>query len=162
MKKMILLLSFSLNALFAGDIVSSKLMSSELAMEIAHKAMVECRNNGYQVSAVVVDRAGNVQVSLRDVYASRFTTEIATRKANTVILSGTDSGIFRKNREDIRQELNHIEGIIVMEGALPIESGGTLLGAIGVSGAPGGDKDAACARASLKTFEQRLIFATEE
>lgn len=162
MKKMILLLSFSLNTLFAGDIVSSKLMSSELAMEIAHKALVECRNNGYQVSAVVVDRAGNVQVSLRDVYASRFTTEIATRKANTVILSGTDSGIFRKNREDIRQELNHIEGIIVMEGALPIESGGTLLGAIGVSGAPGGDKDAACARASLKTFEQRLIFATEE
>lgn len=162
MKKMILLLSFSLNALFAGDIVSSKLMSSELAMEIAHKAIVECRNNGYQVSAVVVDRAGNIQVSLRDVYASRFTTEIATRKANTVILSGTDSGIFRKNREDIRQELNHIEGIIVMEGALPIESGGTLLGAIGVSGAPGGDKDAACAKAALKSVEQRLIFGGEE
>lgn len=162
MKKMIFLLGFPLSTLFAGDIFSTKMMSSELAMEIAHKAVVECRNNGYQVSAVVVDRSGNIQVSLRDVYASRFTTEIATRKANTVILSGTDSGIFRKNREDIRQELNHIDGIIVMEGGLPIESGGTLLGAIGVSVAPGGDKDAACAKAALKSVEQRLIFASEE
>jgi hypothetical protein len=33
----------------AGDIFSAKMMSSELAMEIAHKAVVECRNNGYQV-----------------------------------------------------------------------------------------------------------------
>ncbi|MEF3192567.1 MAG: heme-binding protein [Campylobacterales bacterium] len=162
MKKMMLLFGFSLNLLLGGDMISFKMMTSELAMQIAHQAMVECRNQGYQVSAVVVDRAGNVQVVLRDVYASRFTTEIATRKANSVILSGTDSGVFRKNREDIRQELNHIEGIIMMEGALPVVSGGALLGAIGVSGAPGGDKDAACAKAALKSVEQRLMFGDEE
>lgn len=162
MKKTILNLCLSLSPLLAGDLFSLKMMSSELAMEIAHKAVVECRNNGYQVSAVVVDRSGNLQALFRDVYASRFTTEIAQRKANTVILSGIDSGIFRKNREDIRQELNHIDGIIVMEGGIPVESGGTLLGAIGVSGAPGGDKDAACAKAALKLLEQRLVFAGEE
>ncbi|MDD3597300.1 heme-binding protein, partial [Sulfuricurvum sp.] len=71
-------------------------------------------------------------------------------------------GVFRKNREDIRQELNHIGGIIVMEGGLPVISGGTLLGAIGVSGAPGGDKDASCAEAALKTVEDRLVFASDE
>lgn len=151
-----------ISSLWAGDIVSYKQMSLELATVIAQEAVKTCRERGYQVSAVVVDRSGNLQVALRDVYASRFTTEIAQRKANTVILSGTDSGVFRKNREDIRQELNHIEGIIVMEGALPVISGGTLLGSIGVSGAPGGDKDASCAEAALKTVEDRLVFASDE
>lgn len=148
--------------LSGGDIVTYRQISLELATEAAQISIKECRKNGYQVSAVVVDRAGNLQVALRDVYASRFTTEIAQRKANAVILSGTDSGTFRKNREDIRQELNHISGLIVMEGALPIVSGGSLLGAIGVSGAPGGEKDAACAQVALKTLEERLIFGGEE
>lgn len=161
MLKYILFSSLALSTLLGGDIMPSKLISTEFALDIAKAALSECRNNGYQVSAVVVDRAGNLQVALRDVYASRFTTEIAQRKANTVILSGIDSGTFRKNREDIRQELNHIDGIIVMEGGLPIEAGGVLLGAIGVSGAPGADKDAACAKAALKAFEERLIFASE-
>jgi len=160
MKKILTFTALSLS-LFAGDIMSSKMISTEFALDIAKSALTECRSNGYQVSVVIVDRAGNVQVSLRDVYASRFTTEIATRKANTVILSGVDSGIFRKNREDIRQELNHIDGIIVMEGGLPIEAAGTLVGAIGVSGAPGGDKDAACARTALQSVSERLIFASE-
>ncbi len=149
-------------SLFAGDIVTYKQMSLELATRIAQDALTTCRDRGYQVSAVVVDRSGNMQVALRDVYASRFTTEIAQRKANAVIMSGTDSGSLRKNREDIRQELNHINGLIVMEGALPVLSNGILLGAIGVSGAPGGDKDAACAAVALKGVEERLIFASDE
>lgn len=148
-------------SLFASDIVTYKQMSLELATQIAQDSLMTCRDRGYQVSAVVVDRSGNLQVALRDVYASRFTTEIAQRKANAVIMSGTDSGSLRKNREDIRQELNHINGLIVMEGALPVVSNGILLGAVGVSGAPGGDKDAACAAAALKGVEERLVFAAE-
>lgn len=155
-------LSLLISALSGGDVVTYKQMSLELATEAAQLSIKECRKRGYQVSAVVVDRAGNLQVALRDVYASRFTTEIAQRKANAAILSGVESGIFRKNREDIRQELNHIDGIIMMEGALPITSGGKLLGAIGVSGAPGGEKDAACAQTALNALEERLVFAGEE
>ncbi|MFY9141609.1 GlcG/HbpS family heme-binding protein [Sulfuricurvum sp.] len=152
-------LSFSLSA---GDLVTYQQMSLELATKIAQDSLMNCRDKGYQVSAVVVDRSGNLQVALRDVYASRFTTEIAERKANAVILSGTDSGALRKNREDIRQELNHIHGLIVMEGGVPVISNGILLGAVGVSGAPGGDKDASCAEAALKNVEDRLIFAGTE
>lgn len=145
----------------AQDIVTYKQMSLELATEAARLSIEECRNQGYQVSAVVVDRAGNLQVALRDTYANRFTTEIAQRKANTVILSGIESGIFRTNRADIRQEINHIGGLIVMEGGVPILAGGSLVGAIGVSGAPGGEKDAACAKAALATLESRLAFGTD-
>jgi uncharacterized protein GlcG (DUF336 family) len=57
------------------------------------------------------------------------------------IMSGSDSGEFRAARGDIRPELNHIDGLIVMDGALPIRAAGSLIGAVGVSGAPGGDKD---------------------
>jgi uncharacterized protein GlcG (DUF336 family) len=46
-----------------------------------------------------------------------------------------------------------------MDGALPIRAAGSLIGAVGVSGAPGGDKDRACAAAALKTVEERLEFA---
>ena len=75
------------------------------------------------------------------------------------VVSVSDSGEFRSARGDIRPELNHIDGLIVMDGALPIRAAGNLVGAIGVSGAPGGDKDAACAAAALKAAEERLEFA---
>jgi uncharacterized protein GlcG (DUF336 family) len=105
------------------------------------------------------NRAGNLQVALRDSLAARHTLEIAERKAGMAIMSGSDTGEFRAARADIRPELNHIDGLIVMDGALPIRAAGSLIGAIGVSGAPGGDKDRACAAAALRKLEERLEFA---
>ena len=49
----------------------------------------------------------------------------------------------------------------MMQGGLQISAGGFRLGAIGVSGAPGGDKDEACARKALEKIGDRLEFATE-
>lgn len=141
------------------DVLKSKRMSLNLAIDIAKAAVDQCRKDGYQVAAVIVDRAGNEQVTLRDDFASRFTIQIAEEKANLVILSGTPSGVFRDSRSDIRPELNHIKGLIVMQGGVPIRSEGTLLGAIGVSGAPGGEKDEACAQAAVERFSERLEFA---
>jgi uncharacterized protein GlcG (DUF336 family) len=149
---------FSLSAL-AEDFVKVPRMTTGLARDIAQAAVDSCNASGYQVTAVVVDRSGIPQVMMRDVYASRFTIQIATEKANAVILSGIDSGEFRRNRGDIRPELNHVDGILMMEGGLPIRAGGSLVGAVGVSGAPGGDKDAVCAAAALKKVQERLDFA---
>lgn len=143
----------------AGDTLDTRIMALPLAADIARQAVDNCAKSGYQVSAVVVDRSGAPQVVMRDVYASRFTTEIATRKANAVVLSGVSSAEFRNNRADIVAEMNEIDGILVLDGALPIRAAGTLLGAIGVSGAPGGDKDEVCARAGLDSVQERLDFA---
>lgn len=143
----------------ASDVIEIKQLDTDLANDIAREAMHVCRARGYQVSAVVVDRAANIQVVVRDNLASRFTTIIAERKANAVILSGVDSSSFRKNREDIRQEMNHVDGILVLEGGLPIKAAGVMVGALGVSGAPGGDKDAECAAKALNKFAERLEFA---
>ena len=146
----------------ANEIVSDKSIGMELARDIADETINACRKDGYHISAVVVDRFGLVRAALRDDLASRFTLDIAERKANMTIMSWTDSGVFRKARSDIQQELNHIEGIIVMEGGLKIIAGGYNIGAVGVSGAPGGDKDAACARKALEKLAERLEFAIDE
>jgi uncharacterized protein GlcG (DUF336 family) len=143
----------------AGDIVPVKQIGLELASTIAMKSVEACRKNGYNVSAVVLDRAGNVQAALRDTLAAPYTLEIAERKAGMTIMSGITSADFRQARSDIRPELNHIQGLIVMEGAQPIRAAGSLVGAVGVSGAPGGDKDDICAKAALKAVEERLEFA---
>lgn len=146
----------------AGDIVSTKSVGMELARDIADETIMACRKEGYHISAVVVDRSGQVRAALRDDLASRFTLEIAERKANMTVMSWMDSGEFKKIRADIQQELNHINGIIVMEGGIKIVSGGNNIGAIGVSGAPGGDKDAACAQAALKKLAERIAFAFDD
>ena len=140
------------------DVITVKKMSMELAAEVATKSVTVCREQGYQVSAVVVDRSGNTQVAMRDVHASRFTLQIAEEKANAVILGGVSSGEIRKNREDIRQELNHVDGLLIMQGGLPIRAAGSIIGAVGVSGAPGGDKDEVCAQKALDTVQERLDF----
>ena len=145
--------------LYAGDSLTVKTISMDLAQEVAIESINACRKKGYQVSAVVVDRNGLLQVALRDDLASRFTLQIAEEKANSVILSGMSSGEFRKTRGDIRPELNHMDDLIIMQGALPIEMSGSRIGVIGVSGAPGGEIDESCAQAALDKVSERLEFA---
>ncbi len=145
----------------AGDVVSAKSIGMELARDIANESIQACRKDGFNVSAVVVDRHGLVRAALRDDLASRYTLEIAERKAGLTVLAWSDSGQFRQARSDIQQELNHIDGLIVMEGGIKIVSGGYNLGAVGVSGAPGGEKDAACAKKALNKLSERIEFAVE-
>jgi uncharacterized protein GlcG (DUF336 family) len=142
----------------AGDVYSIKNIGLDLAKDIAAAAVDACRKQGYQVSAVVVDRNGLLRVAMRDDLAPRFTTQISEEKANLAVMAGTSSGDFRNRRDDIRAEMNHLDDLIVMEGALEIIAGGARLGAIGVSGAPGGDIDEACAQKALDKYADRLDF----
>ncbi|MHB8914374.1 MAG: heme-binding protein [Thiobacillus sp.] len=64
-----------------------------------------CRKDGYTVSAVVIDRAGNLQVAMRDSLAAHHTLEIAERKVGMAVMSGSDTGEFRAARGDIQPEL---------------------------------------------------------
>lgn len=146
----------------ASDVITQKNIGLSAANDIAKFSIEACQKDGYNVSAVVVDKHGNVRTIMRDDLAAKYTIEIAQRKANMVIMSGISSGKFKSARADIQQELNHIEGLIVMQGGLPIRVTGSLIGAIGVSGAPGGDKDEACAQVAIKKITERLEFADDE
>lgn len=155
---LLLSISFSISA---ADINNSNSIGMDLARDIANETIKACRKDGYHVSAVVVDRYGLLRAALRDDLASRFTLEIAERKANLSVMSWTDSGPFKTAREDIRPELNHIDGLIVMEGGIKIVASGYNIGAVGVSGAPGGEKDAACAKKGLASLQERIEFAID-
>lgn len=144
---------------FSADVVATRSVGFELARDLASEAVLACRKSGYHVTAVVVDRHANVRAVLRDDLASRFSIEIAERKANAAVMGGVSSAEFRKNRQDIRMEMDNVSGILLLEGGLLIEASGNRIGAIGVSGAPGGDKDEACAREALKKLDERLQFA---
>ncbi|WP_029935416.1 GlcG/HbpS family heme-binding protein [Thiomicrospira pelophila] len=144
---------------FAGDLVRESSIGMELARDLATEAVLACRENGYSVSAVVVDRHGNQRVALRDDVASKFTLQIAEEKANAALMSGINSGTFREQRADIRPEMNHVNGILMMVGGVPITVGGSRVGAIGVSGAPGGERDEACVMTALDKLADRIAFA---
>lgn len=160
MKRLLpLLLALAVLPATAKDVLTLRSVGLELARDLAQAAVDACRAQGYQVTAVVVNRAGDTQALLRDSLAARHTMQIAREKAEAVILSGVASAEFRRNRPDIRMEMNHVDGILVLEGGVPIQAGGSLVGALGVSGAPGGDKDEACARAALDQLRERLEFA---
>ena len=156
-----LILTALVSSAHASDVITEKTIGMELARDIASETIMACRKDGYHISAVVVDRFGLTRAALRDDNASRFTLEIAERKANMTVMAWTDSGTFRTARADIQQELNHIEGIIVMEGGIKIVAGGYNIGAVGVSGAPGGDKDAACAKKGIDALAERIEFAID-
>lgn len=164
MKQLLIITSISLLLLSPqlkaeGDVVSIKTIGMELARDIASESIIACRKKGYQVGAVVVGRSSQVRAALRDDLAARFTLKLAESKANAVMLANASSGELRNSRNDIRHELNEIDGILLLQGGLAINTGGYRIGAVGVSGAPGGDIDEDCAREALEKFEERLEFA---
>ncbi|MEJ2059264.1 MAG: heme-binding protein [Gammaproteobacteria bacterium] len=152
-------LAFAPAGVQAADLISVRKLTLQMAGELARQAVQACAKAGYQVTAVVVDREGIPQVMMRNTLAPRFTIQIARDKANAVILSGVSSGAFRTNRADIRMEMDHVHGVLVLQGGVPIRAAGSLVGALGVSGAPGGDKDEACARQAVDALRDRLEFA---
>jgi uncharacterized protein GlcG (DUF336 family) len=143
----------------AEDVVPSRLMGLDLARDIAQGAIDACRKEGYQVAVVVTDRSGDAVVVMRDVFTSKYMMQLAHNKANAVVMSGLPSGTLRENMARIRDEFNELDGVLLLEGGLPIQVAGSMIGAVGVSGAPGGDRDAACAQRGLDAVQERLEFA---
>jgi len=142
-----------------AELLTTKLLPLDMARAIASSAIEACRKDGYQVSVVVTDRSGEALVVMRDVYSNRYFTELAQGKANAVIIANTSSAELRRNRADMVNELNLLDGVMVLAGGLPVQAAGSLLGAVGVSGAPGGDLDEACARAGIEAVQEDLEFA---
>jgi uncharacterized protein GlcG (DUF336 family) len=137
-----------------------KMMTPETALKAAQAALKKCRDEGYQVAVALVDRSGTTQVMLRDRYAGAHTPGMAEDKAWTAVT-------FRTNTHDLEQVtrpgmpqsgIRQRPRVAAVAGGLMIEGGGTLLGGIGVSGAPGGDRDDVCAKAGIAAIEDSINF----
>jgi uncharacterized protein GlcG (DUF336 family) len=146
----------------AGDdaTVTYKSLSPETALEAAQAAMKKCRDNGFQVAVAVVDRFGQPQVMLRDRFAGLPAADAATRKAYTALgFRAATSDLAKSIKSGQRDSgLALLPHVAMLGGGLMIEAGGTLLGGIGVSGAPGGEKDEECAKAGLEAIRDKLDF----
>lgn len=124
--------------------VNIKRLSLDTALAMANAAIAQCRKEGVQVAVTIVDRGGHPQVVLRDVLAMDLTLEISKQKAYTAMSFNTPTGALKE-----RGAMPIIDGILPANGGIPINAGGTILGGIGVSGAPSGETDHKCAQAGI-------------
>lgn len=136
------------------------MLTPEVALKAAQAALEACRKNGWQAAVSVVDRGGNVQALIRDRYAGPHTPNVATGKAWTAVS-------FRTNTTDLvgltgpgmpQAGLRDVPGATILGGGIKIESAGSIVAGIGVSGAPGGEADDICAKAGIKAIQDALDF----
>ena len=137
-----------------------RLLTPDTALKAAQAALKKCRDNGFQVAVAVVDRMGQPQVMLRDRFAGAHTVEMAQAKAWTTVSFRTNTTALAEATQAGRPSsgIRHLPGVAAVGGGLMIEAGGGLLGAIGVSGAPGGKEDDACAAAGIAAVKDDLEF----
>ena len=142
----------------ASSTFSVKLLTPETALAAARAAFDDCRRQGYQVSVAVVDRFGILQVLLRDRFAGAHTVSVASDKAWTAASFRIASAALGEETQPGKpmSALRAHPRVLAAGGGLVIEGGGALLGAIGVSGAPGGDADDSCARAGIRAITDAL------
>ena len=139
---------------------SVKMLTPDTALKAAQAALMQCRKDGFQTAVAVVDRAGVVQVVLRDRYAGAHTPDMATAKAWTAasFKQSTTSLAIETQPGKTMSGIRQLPRVAAVGGGLPIEAAGSLLGAIAVSGAPGGDADDSCAQAGIKAIANDIEF----
>ncbi|MGD8852813.1 MAG: heme-binding protein [Gammaproteobacteria bacterium] len=141
-------------------LVTSKALRPEIALEVAQATLMACRGAGYQVSVAVVDRSGVIQVMVRDQLAGVHTLDAARRKAWTAASFKANTGsIAQATRPGSGQSgARFVSDVMMVAGGVPLYAEGVVVGAVGVSGAPGADRDQKCATAGASTLEEKLLF----
>ena len=141
----------------SAQLLNQKALSAAMALSIAQTALESCTKQGYHVSVHVLGRDGEVLVSVRGDEAPPHTMENSQKKAYTARTFRIPSGEFAQRvKDNPTTGAVHLTGIVAAQGALPIKAGDEVIGAVGVSGAPGGDKDEACAKTGIDKVADQL------
>jgi uncharacterized protein GlcG (DUF336 family) len=150
-------LTLSLAGPAAAQLVAHRDISSAMAMTMAETAIATCKANGYNVSAHVIGRNGEVIVAMRGDGTGPHTLENSFKKAYTAKAFRRPSGDYGDSiKDNFTAGALHLSNIVTARGALPITVEGDVIGAIGVSGAPGGEKDEVCARSGIDKVANEL------
>lgn len=130
-----------------------KRMSMDTALRMASAAVERCRTEGLQVGVTVVDRGGHPQVVLRDVLAMDLTLEMSRKKAYTAMsFNAPTSQLSARAASPLASH----DALMFSGGGLPVTAAGSIIGGIGVSGAPSGEVDEICARAGIEAVAEDL------
>ena len=126
-----------------AQLLTHRDLSYAMAKTIAETAINSCAAKGYAVSAVVVDRAGEVIVAMRADNAGPHTMENARRKAYTARSFRTSTAAYAKRFADndpvVHQQVT-LPNVIAIPGGLPVKLGDDVIAGVGVSGSPGFDE----------------------
>jgi uncharacterized protein GlcG (DUF336 family) len=134
-----------------------KNVSMALSMAIMQGALDQCTKDGYKVSVAIVDKSGNLAASVRGDGTGPHTMEFARMKAYTARTRNQTSLATQKQMEDPAFAfLRQIPNVVGVGGGVPIRAGNEVIGGVGVSGAPGGEKDEVCANAGLAKVADAL------
>ena len=140
-----------------AQLLTHKDLSLATALTIATTAIETCKGQGYRVSATIVGRDGQIIVQLRGDEAPPHTMENSFKKAYTARSFRIPSGEFAQRvKDNPTTGAVHLTNIVAAQGALPIKIGDEVIGAAGVSGAPGGEKDEACVKTGLDKVADQL------
>jgi uncharacterized protein GlcG (DUF336 family) len=155
------LLTGTVSTVNAQGLVTQKAMSLDMAVSIAQGAVERCRADGFYVSVSVIDGSGLLKVFLRDEETGPHTIDLSRRKAFTALTfaSRWKSSLAAATDWGTRlgSPMPNVEGTTGLGGGVPIRAGKEVIGAVGVSGAVGGDKDDACANAGIATVADKLM-----
>jgi uncharacterized protein GlcG (DUF336 family) len=134
-----------------------KNMSMAMSLAIIQGALEQCTKDGYKVSITIVDKGGNVAAQLRGDGTSPHTMEFSRLKAYTARTRNQTSLQTMKMLEDPANAfIRQIPGVVGVGGGVPIKAGNETIGGVGVSGAPGGEKDEVCANAGIAKVADAL------
>jgi len=143
-------------AIQAQELPTQKVLTVDVAQIIAQEALAKCRADGHKVTVMVVDGTNTLKAAIRDDGAGMGTVEIVRMKINAVMAFGRPSGPPANLPAGTPAPPPLLPGTVNAAGAVPILVNNAMIGAVGVSGAPGGALDAACANAGLQKVADRL------
>jgi uncharacterized protein GlcG (DUF336 family) len=146
----------SAGSCFGQTLLTEKALSVEAALSVANGALDKCRADGYRISLTVLDASGLVKIQVRGDGTGPHTLEHSRRKAYTALTFKRTSAETAKAWASAATPPPAIEGTVGAAGGVPIKAGNEVIGAIGVSGAPGGEKDEACADAGIAKIAELL------
>lgn len=138
-------------------LVASYNISLNAAMRAAKTAIVQCERLNYQVAVTVVDRAGEQKVVLRNDLVPDIALGISLKKAVTAHAFARPTSMLRQR--EVSKMLGGEDTLLFADGGLPIVAAGTIIGAIGVSGASSGEIDEQCAKSGIDVIAEDLEFA---
>lgn len=135
--------------------VNIKRLSLDTALRIGKAAIEKCRKEGVQITVTVIDRGGDAQVVLRDTLAMDVSIPISMKKAYTAMEFNSPTSAM-EDRFKGAYNVPKIDELVISAGGIPINIAGNIMGGIGVSGAPSGLTDEACAKAGLAAVQDDL------
>jgi uncharacterized protein GlcG (DUF336 family) len=144
----------------AQGLVTQKALSMEMAQMIVQGTIERCRADGFRASVSVIDAGGHLKAFARDEGTGLHTIDLSQRKAYTALTFATrfaSSLEFATARgSTLGSAASNVEGTVGVGGGVPIKVGDVAIGAVGVSGAVGGDKDEICAKAGIEKIAHLL------